>query len=68
MKKVTINKGRYAVIKKGGKVLQTIEAVKALRIEGGDDCEIESKIRSSLTGEELAKTQNTGKKQTEKSK
>lgn len=54
MKEVTINKGRYAVIKKGGKVLQTIEANKNLRIEGSDQYEISSKTKSQLTGQELA--------------
>lgn len=54
MKDVKINKGRFAVIKKNGKISQTIEATKGLRIEGGDDVEIVSKTKSQLTGLELA--------------
>lgn len=54
MKDVKVNKGRFAVIKKNGKILQTVEAVRALRIEGGDDVEIVSKTKSQLTGLELA--------------
>jgi hypothetical protein len=53
-KDVKINKGRFAVIKKNGKILQTIEAVKGLRIEGGDDMEVISKYKKQLTGQELA--------------
>ena len=53
-KDIKIAKGRFAVIKKNGKILQTVEVVKALRIEGGDDCEIASKTKSQLTGLELA--------------
>ena len=58
MKHVKINKGRFAVIKKNGKILQTVEAGKALRIEGGDDCEIVSKMKSQLTKEEREKIKN----------
>ena len=54
-KDVKVNKGRFAVIKKNGKILQTIEATKGLRIEGGDDCEIVSKTKSQLTKAESDK-------------
>lgn len=54
MKDVNVTKGRFAVLKKGGKIMQTIEAITALRIESGDDCEIVSKTKSQLTGQELA--------------
>lgn len=54
-KDVKITKGRFAVIKKNGKILQTIEATKGLRIEGGDDCEIVSKTKSQLTADEKSK-------------
>lgn len=53
-KDVKIAKGRFAVIKKNGKILQTVEATKALRIEGGDDIEVTEKTKSKLTGLELA--------------
>lgn len=55
MKDVKINKGRVAVIKKNGKILQTIEAIKGLRIEGGDDVEVLSKTKSQLTKAETDK-------------
>lgn len=53
-KDIKIAKGRFAVIKKNGKILQTVEATKALRIEGGDDIDVTSKTKSQLTGQELA--------------
>ena len=58
MKDIKIAKGRFAVIKKNGKILQTVEVVKALRIEGGDDCEIVSKTKSQLTKDEKDKIKN----------
>ena len=54
-KDIKIAKGRFAVIKKSGKVLQTVEAVKSLRIEGGDDVEVVSKTKSQLTKAETDK-------------
>ena len=53
-KDVKVNKGRYAVIKINGELKQTIEATSAIRIEGGDNCEIANKTKSQLTGQELA--------------
>ena len=55
MKDIKIAKGRFAVIKKNGKILQTVEAVKALRIEGGDDVGVVSKTKSQLTKAETEK-------------
>ena len=55
MKDIKIAKGRFAVIKKNGKILQTVEVVKALRIEGGDDVEVVSKTKSQLTKAETDK-------------
>ena len=54
-KDIKIAKGRFAVIKKNGKILQTVEVVKALRIEGGDDVEVVSKTKSQLTKAEADK-------------
>ena len=54
-KDIKITKGRFAVIKKNGKILQTVEVVKALRIEGGDDVEVVSKTKSQLTKAESDK-------------
>ena len=54
-KDIKIAKGRFAVIKKNGKILQTVEVVKALRIEGGDDVEVVSKTKSQLTKAETDK-------------
>ncbi len=53
-KDIKVAKGRFTVIKINGKVIQTIEATSAIRIEGGDNCEIGSKTKSQLTGQELA--------------
>ncbi len=53
-KDIKVAKGRFAVIKINGKVKQTIEATSAIRIEGGDNCEIANKTKSQLTGLELA--------------
>lgn len=55
MKDIKIAKGRFAAIKKNGKILQTVEAVKALRIEGGDSVEVVSKTKSQLTKAESDK-------------
>ena len=55
MKDIKIAKGRFTVIKKNGKILQTVEAVKALRIEGGDGVEVVSKTKSQLTKAESDK-------------
>jgi hypothetical protein len=55
-KDIKVNKGRFAVIKINGKIMQTVEATSAIRIEGGDNCEIASKTKSQLTGLELAAT------------
>ena len=52
-KDIKVAKGRFAVIKINGKVMQTIEATSAIRIEGGDNCEIANKTKSQLTGQEL---------------
>ena len=54
-KDIKIAKGRFAVIKKNSKILQTVEVVKALRIEGGDDVEVVSKTKSQLTKAESDK-------------
>ncbi len=55
MKDVKIAKGKYAVVKRNGKVLTTIQANKKLRIEGGDDMEVEEKTLSKLTKVEKEK-------------
>jgi len=49
MKDIKVSKGKYAVIKKNGKVIATIEAKQKLRIEGGNDVEVVSKTFSTLT-------------------
>jgi hypothetical protein len=54
-KDIKIAKGRFAVIKINGKIMQTVEVVKALRIEGGDDVEVVSKTKSQLTKAETDK-------------
>jgi hypothetical protein len=54
-KDIKIAKGRFAVIKLNGKIMQTIEATSAIRIEGGDNCEIASKNKSQLAGSEKDK-------------
>ena len=54
-KDIKVNKGRFAVIKINGKLMQAIEATSAIRIEGGDSCEIVSKTESQLTAAEKGK-------------
>jgi hypothetical protein len=52
-KDVKVAKGRFAVIEINGELKRTIEATTAIRIEGGDNCEIANKTKSQLTGQEL---------------
>jgi hypothetical protein len=54
-KDIKIAKGRFAVIKINGKIMQTIEATTGIRIEGGDNCEIASKTESQMTSAEKGK-------------
>jgi hypothetical protein len=54
-KDIKIAKGRFAVIKINGKIMQTVEATSGIRIEGGDNCEIVSKTESQLTAAEKGK-------------
>jgi hypothetical protein len=53
-KDIKVAKGRFSVIKINGKLMQTVEATTAIRVEGGDNCEIANKTKSQLTGQELA--------------
>ena len=55
MKKVKINKGKVAVIEKGGKLIAVKEANYNLRIECNDSVVVTEKNKSGLKAAEKAK-------------